>query len=113
MNDNDRSVLDLMLGYCKRIRERISKYSIDKDAFEHDDAHADMLLMPVFQIGELVSRLSDECVEELSEIPWHQIRGFRNIIAHDYMKVQATWAWDTIETSIPELEKKLKDAIRS
>lgn len=111
MNDNDYSVLNLMLEYCERIRERISRYSIDEDTFENDDAHADMLLMPVFQIGELVSKLSDECIEELSDIPWHQIRGFRNIIAHDYMKVQATWAWDTIETSIPELEKRLRTAI--
>lgn len=39
------------------------------------------------QIGELVGRLSEEFIGVHSEIPWHAIKGMRNLHAHDYENV--------------------------
>ncbi len=44
--------------------------------------------MNVFQIGEASNRLSDECKENMSLIPWYEIYGTRNVIAHGYVKVK-------------------------
>lgn len=104
MKETDREILELMVSYCKKVDERISRYNITAELFSQDDVLADALLMPVFQIGELAGKLSGDCREELADIPWHAVRGFRNIIAHDYTSIEEGWAWDTITSSIPELE---------
>lgn len=62
-----------------------------------------MLLMPLFQIGEFAGALSDEYVVSARSVPWHPIRGFRDIIAHGYGIVDPLWAWNTIEADIPSL----------
>ena len=81
MNAPDREILLELLGYCNKIRDRIDEFDIDKTLFAENSALFDMLLMPLFQIGELTGALSDEYTKSHTEIPWHAIKGFRNIIA--------------------------------
>ena len=97
-----------MLVYCAKISERIEEFGIDEEAFIGNSAYEDMLLMPVFQIGELAHGLSDAFCEENKDIPWHAIKGFRNIIAHDYGVVDPLWSWNTIQVDIPVLEESLR-----
>ena len=96
MNDRDKALLKDMLAYCQKIEERKQRFGISKDTFVSDEALADLLLMPVFQIGELANGLSSEYLEQSVDIPWHAIRGFGNVIAHDYAVVDPFWAWDTV-----------------
>lgn len=111
MNESDRLVLEQMLDYCDKIDERIEAFGIDEDSFVSNSAHFDMLLMPIFQVGELVNALSDEFVESDRDIPWHAIRGFRNIIGHDYGVVDPLWAWNTVQVDIPGLARHLRELI--
>lgn len=66
MNESDAVLATQMLAYCDKIGERIDEFGIDEDAFVDNSAYADMILMPVFQIGELAHGLSDEFCEELT-----------------------------------------------
>ena len=66
------------------------------------------LQIMVFQIGELSGALSAEYTESHRDIPWPAIRGFRNIIAHDYGVVDPLWAWNTIQFDIPKLQEFLE-----
>lgn len=45
-----------------------------------------MLLMPVVQIGESISKseVATRASERFPHIPWNEIRGFRNRIVHAY-----------------------------
>lgn len=112
MNESDRLILQDMLDYCRKISQRIDEFGIDENSFVANSAHFDMLLMPVFQIGELVNALSDGFVESDKGIPWHAIRGFRNIIGHDYGVVDPLWAWNTIRMDIPKLEEHVSERLR-
>ena len=76
-----------------------------------DSAHFDMLMMPVFQIGELAAALPEEYTGAHREIPWHAVRGFRNVIAHDYGVVDPLWAWNTIQADIPVLADFLENEL--
>lgn len=42
-----------------------------------------------------------------SEMPWKNISGMRNIAAHGYHSMSLPTVWDTVQTSVPELEKFL------
>lgn len=110
MNDSDRLVLRQILEYCEIIAARIDEFGVDENLFVENSAYFDMLLMPVFQIGELANALSRDFTET-DAMPWHAINGFRNIIAHDYGVVDPLWAWNTIQTDIPALATHLKNTL--
>lgn len=57
--------------------------------FMYNERDFDASMMNFIIIGEMVSRLSDKFIEENSQIDWFKIRGFRNIVAHDYFGIDA------------------------
>ena len=40
-------------------------------------------------------------------IPWHEMYGTRNIIAHGYIKVKNEIIWNIVERDIPLLKKEI------
>lgn len=63
--------------------------------------------MCIVQIGEYVTRLSDDFKQEHSEIPWRTIKGMRNVATHQYDRIDFEIMWNTLTESVPELEEKL------
>ena len=41
------------------------------------------------------------------EIPWKQMRGMRNRMAHGYFEINLDMVWDTVQDSLPELEQQI------
>ena len=62
-------------------------------------------------IGEIASRISDETREALPHLPWHEIRGMRNRLAHDYLGVDVDEVWRTATVDLSELEQRLLIAL--
>ena len=46
------------------------------------------------------------------DIPWRQMRGMRNRMAHGYFDVNLEIVWETVQKSLPELEHQLDNAMR-
>ena len=57
----------------------------------------------ILQIGELVSKLSDEFVFKHKNIPWYNIKGMRNRIVHGYSTINLEIVWETAKKYIPIL----------
>lgn len=55
------------------------------------------------QIGELANHLSDEFMETYREIPWRAIRGMRNVVAHEYGKIDTATVWEIAKDGVDEL----------
>jgi uncharacterized protein with HEPN domain len=54
-------------------------------------------------IGEAAAHVSEEFQELHSEIPWTQIIGQRNVLAHDYGEILVDRIWLTATQNLPEL----------
>ncbi len=106
--------LNLVIGYCDSIADRIERYDITEESVCEADNHLDLLLMPIFQIGELVGSQSyyDLLQESHPHDIWHQAYGLRNRIAHGYAKLAPQVIWDTATISIPELRQVCVDLLR-
>ena len=63
-------------------------------------------------IGEAVSRISSKIADPHPEIPWAQIRGFRNILVHDYFGVDIHIVRDVVENHLPALKSALEDYLK-
>nr|WP_306428298.1 HepT-like ribonuclease domain-containing protein [Brevibacterium sp. 68QC2CO] len=59
-------------------------------------------------IGEAANHLPAEVTDAHPEIAWPQIRGFRNILVHQYFGVDADVVRDVIESYLPALAKALR-----
>jgi len=55
-------------------------------------------------IGESVLRLDVLFIVSNNQIEWYKIRGFRNLIAHDYFGIDIEEVWDIIQNKIPDLK---------
>ena len=91
--------LNKISEYCKVFNNADEFYTSQRDF--------DAAMMNFIIIGEMVARLSEEFTEKYSYIDWHKIRGFRNIVAHNYFGIDAEEVWDIIQSHLPKLEDDL------
>lgn len=81
--------------------------NMHRDSFRADAKTQDAVLMKLLVIGELAAKLIDghaEFVALHSGIPWYQMKGMRNRMAHGYFELDLDIVWDTAITAIPKLE---------
>ncbi|WP_339384034.1 HepT-like ribonuclease domain-containing protein [Fischerella sp. FACHB-380] len=55
-------------------------------------------------IGEATKRLSAEIRAADPDVPWQQVAGFRDVLIHDYLKVNLNRVWGVIEQNLPQLK---------
>ena len=112
MNSRDLELLKNILSYIKQIDEANSHFQVQKENFETNSVYRNAVAMCVLQIGELAKHLSDEYKQRTcAEIPWHQIQGLRNVVAHEYGNVDSDSLWETITEDIPQLCDFCKEQI--
>lgn len=101
---NNKLALMAMLESIEKIQRFTSDLSSWED-LKNDEETFDACLMNFVIIGESVLRLDVHFIETNNQIEWHKIRGFRNLIAHDYFGIDIEEVWDIIENKIPELKQ--------
>lgn len=103
----EQIILQKILRYCDEIERILKKHCFDREKFENDTEFQFACGMCIIQIGELVTRLEDDFMKKYPDIPWRQIKGMRNIYAHDYDIIDNDMVWETITKEIPELKEEL------
>jgi len=66
--------------------------------------------MSLIIIGEAVTKVMDgyaEFAQAHGQVPWRNMRGMRNRIAHGYFDINLDVVWDTVQAALPELLKQL------
>ena len=107
LSERDKDYLAGILDHCDRVEAAIMRFGDTLESFLSDADYRDVIMMNIFQIGEAVNCLSDECKETISEIHWHKIYGIRNRIAHAYLKVDDEIIWDAAINDIPVLKEMI------
>jgi len=71
------------------------------------DLIQDAVIRNLQTMAESTTRVSDELQEEHPEVDWLKIRGFRNVLVHDYLGVDLERVWNILENEL----SKLKNAV--
>jgi uncharacterized protein with HEPN domain len=79
--------------------------------FEQDAKTVKAVLYNLAIIGEAVNQLLPEVEFLYPEIPWIDIRGIRNVIIHEYFRVDLSIIWETIQTDLPPLVRQLQELV--
>lgn len=101
--ERDITVLWRLLKYCRDVKMFMEQFGKSYEQFINNTAYQYSVSMAVFQAGELSNHLSDEFKENHSDIPWAEIRGMRNLFAHEYYGMDIDKIWEVAAEDIPVL----------
>lgn len=112
-SDRDADIIDRILEDADVLQQRIKYFSLTEEAFCNDRSFEgelayDAVMNPVYRIAEDAIHLSDDVISACPDIPWKNIRGFRNFIAHGYAEIDRAIAWKVVVGDIPELVSALE-----
>jgi uncharacterized protein with HEPN domain len=63
-------------------------------------------------IADVTARLSDAVKQRHPEIPWEQVRGFRNVAVHAYDQLQLRQVDRIVEKDLPPLAKAVESELQ-
>lgn len=103
----DRIRLLHILDAIEEINSYI-KNDIDLSKF-HDNSMLRFACIKQLEIiGEASIHISEEIKNKYNDIEWHQLRGLRNILIHEYFGVDTSIVWEIIKMDLPLLKHKIK-----
>lgn len=104
MAKSNKSILEHILSYCNEIQTTILRFGDNLDIFINNIDYRKSVSLSILQIGELAGRLSDEYRQSTTEMPWREIRGLRNIVAHSYGEVDFEMIFSIAHEDIDHLK---------
>lgn len=99
--------LDDIIEAIERIRDYTTRISFEN--FFNDRKTVDAVNRNLAIIGEAANRIPEEIKTKYPKIDWYGIIGLRNILIHDYFRVDLEIIWDVIENKLSLLEKQVKE----
>ena len=82
----------------------------DVGALDQNPQVQDAVVSSIEVIGEAanhIQRMDPDFSEKHPELPWVELRGMRNKIAHEYFDVDWPIVWGTIKTDLPILREQV------
>ncbi len=111
MSSKDRANLLAMLDAIGKIQEYIKHLHSAQEYFQNPMVF-DATLMNFVVIGEMADRLSKELKTRYETLDWQQIKDFRNLVAHDYLGIDAEEVWQIIHDHLPPLKMEIKRILK-
>lgn len=96
---------------CQQILEYISGYDYSK--LQEDKKTISALLRELSVIGEAARKTTENFRQKHPQIPWNKIFGMRNRLVHDYLGIQLSIVWQTVQEDIPDLLKITQEILDS
>ncbi|MCH5600667.1 HepT-like ribonuclease domain-containing protein [Niabella ginsengisoli] len=56
-------------------------------------------------VGEAARNLSTDFINNHTNIEWHKLIAFRNVLIHEYFRVDRNIQWNILKTALPPLLK--------
>lgn len=104
MRDEKRYLLDI--AECI---ERIEEYTRDgRDTFIQTKMIQDAVVRNFEIIGEATKRISHDLRQSYPDVQWKRIAGFRDVLIHDYLRVDYDDVWGIIERDLPALKANIQ-----
>lgn len=87
---------------------RIEKYAQQgKSEFLDNELIQSWMLLQLQIIGEAARAMNEETYDRYPEIEWRDIIDFRNLLVHEYFRVDLEIVWQIIEHQIPILKAQI------
>ena len=99
----EKGILLYIIDYCKRIEGKI--VGATRESFDEDIDITEIVCFNILQIGELAKRLNDEFITKYNGVPWKNIKGMRDKVAHEYGTIDLDQVWNAATNDIKPLRE--------
>jgi uncharacterized protein with HEPN domain len=106
----DKRIAECIIRHCLNIEEDIS--NITEEYFYNDRKTQKSICFDILQIGELAKSLSEEFVTEYNKMPWKDIKGMRDWVAHGYQTLKMDRVYRTAIQDIKPLREYCEQIIK-
>lgn len=90
--------------------EKIRVYAaVGFERFLKESHWHDAVIRQLEIIGEATKKLSDETRHQNPDVPWRRIAGMRDVLIHDYFRVDLAAVWEVTQKEVPFLARRVKD----
>jgi uncharacterized protein with HEPN domain len=98
------------LGHILEAIDKISTYTHEMtfDEFSRDSLTLDAVSRNLGIIGEAAKNIPEDVRSQHDEIPWREILGMRNVLAHGYMTLDMPTIWQTVTEDLPAIRPMLE-----
>lgn len=102
------------LRYIHESITRIEQYTREGEAaFLNDHMVQDAVLRRLETLSDATHQLPDSIKQRHPDIPWAQIRRFRNVAAHDYESLDLRRIWNVVVSDLSPLKSAIEAEIRA
>ncbi len=81
-----------------------------REDLDHERMLVLSLVKDIEIIGEAAAKVSENCRQEHSQIPWKEIVTMRNRLIHGYFDINLDIVWQTVTEELPLLILQLRRA---
>jgi uncharacterized protein with HEPN domain len=104
-----RVYLEDMLEAAQRIREYT--LNITYEQFSGDNMRVDAVLRNLQIIGEAVKNVPPEIKTKYPTLSWEKIGGLRNLLVHEYFRVNLEIIWSIVQEQIELLHREVANIL--
>lgn len=104
------------LGHIQECIEKIGKLVEMLHTYENFEAkwvEQDAIIRNFEIIGEASNHISESLRNKYPSLPWQEMRGMRNFMAHEYFGLQLDTIWETAVKDIPVLKEQIEHIIQN
>lgn len=93
--------------------DRVQRYVGDRsfEDFAHDELRIDGVVRNLELLGEAAKHIPQDLRDRHPSVPWRNIAGLRDVLAHQYFSLNLPILWDLMQHDLPLLPSAIK-AIR-
>lgn len=104
----------LLLGEILEAIALLRQYTagFDFEQFAKNTEKQDAVMRRLEIIGEAVKRLPDELKSRRPTIPWKDIAGARDVLVHEYFRVDLAMTWGMVHQDLASLETAVESLLR-
>ena len=105
---DDAYLLDMLLA-ARKIRDFTQ--DVGWEQFQSDELMQNGIMHLIQVIGEAARKVSLQCQQVHSQIPWQGIIGMRNRLVHEYFHIIPERIWNVVKKDIPELIRLIEPLV--
>jgi uncharacterized protein with HEPN domain len=98
-------------GRMQDILDAIGQIEVEqvkgKSAFDNSPLVQVWMVHHLMIIGEAVRAIDPAVRHRYPSVPWRQITGMRNILVHDYFRINQEIVWETVDNHVPALKEEI------
>ncbi len=106
MSRSAKSLLHDILQAAELLGQYTSGLSLEE--FAENTEKQDAVARRIEIMGEAVKGLPQDLRDRNPEVPWRDIAGARDVLVHEYFRIDLDLAWDMVKGDIPQLADQIR-----